>query len=329
VTPSSTKTGFSWVCGTGGFGAAALVNGDVHEDAAGAHETEHVAADETGRPCAGDEDSADEEVGAGEHLEEARFVGVEGVGAVEGDVEVAHALDVHFEDGDVSAEAGGHAGGVDAGGAAAEDDDFAGENAWNAAKECAAAAVVFGQIIAADEDAHAPGNFAHRLEQRETAIDFDGFVGDGGHAGAEEGVGEGAVGGEVEEGEEDLAGAEERQFGGLRLLDFDYQFRGIEDGGGGVHERSAGEGVFAVGEAGAFASAALDEDLMAAFGELPGGGRREGDTVFLIFDFFGDADDHFFRRGSTADQISRATASAGAVASRRRMRRGWAAAMAS
>lgn len=60
--------------GAGGFGAAALIDGDVHKDAAGLHDAEHFSGDEFGGFCTGDEDGADEEVDAGEQLGEICFV---------------------------------------------------------------------------------------------------------------------------------------------------------------------------------------------------------------------------------------------------------------
>ena len=72
--------------------------------------------------------------------------------------------------GDVRAEAGGHARGVDAGGAAAEHDDLARQHARHAAEQDAVAAVRLGEKMAADDDRHAPGDLAHRLEQRQAAV---------------------------------------------------------------------------------------------------------------------------------------------------------------
>ena len=74
--------------------------------------------------------------------------------------------------------------------AAAEHDDLAGQHARHAAQQHAAAADVFRQEIAADEDGHAPGDFAHRFEQRQAAIDLDGFVGDARDAGFHQGFGQ-------------------------------------------------------------------------------------------------------------------------------------------
>jgi len=51
------------------------------------------------------------------------------VRGVQGDVEKAHPFHIDVEDRAIRAEAGGHARGVDAGGAAAEDHHFSGQDA--------------------------------------------------------------------------------------------------------------------------------------------------------------------------------------------------------
>ena len=59
---------------------------------------------------------------------------------------------------------------------------FARQHARHAAEQHAAAAVMFCEKIAAHEHAHAPGDFAHRFQQRQAAVHLDGFVGDAGRA---------------------------------------------------------------------------------------------------------------------------------------------------
>ena len=278
--------------GPAGFGAATLIDGDIDEDAAGTHAAKHFAVDEFGGFGAGNEDGADEEVDVREEVHEVGFAGVKGVGGVEGDIEEAHAFEVDFEDGDIRAEAGGHAGGVDAGDAAAEDDDFAWQDAGDAAEENAAAAIVFGEVISADDDGHAAGDFGHRFEEREAAFDVDGFVGDGGDLGIEQALGEWFAGGEVEVGEEDLAGAQEGNFAGLRFFDFYDEVGFGEDLLVGGDDLGAGAGVVGVGITGACAGVGFDEDAVAAFDELIGGGGKQRDAEFLIFDFLGHPDEH-------------------------------------
>jgi hypothetical protein len=109
---------------------------------------------------------------------------------VQRDVEKTHPLQIHFQNRHVRAEPLRHARGIDARRAAAEHDDFARQNARHAAEQHAAAAEMFRQKIAADQHAHAPGDFAHRFEQRQAAVDLDGFVGDARRAGFHQRLGE-------------------------------------------------------------------------------------------------------------------------------------------
>lgn len=51
-------------------------------------------------------------------------------------------------------------------------------------------------------------------------------------------------------------------------------------------------GVVVVGEVGGEAGVVFDEDGVALIDEGLGAGGGEGDAVFELFDFFGDADDH-------------------------------------
>lgn len=258
--------------GAGRLGAAALVDGDIDQHAAGAHAFEQGTADEFRRASAGHEDGPDEEIDGGEQVFEEGLAGEEGVGGVEGDIEEAHAFDIDLEDGDIGAEARGHAGGVHAGYAAAENDYAAGQNAGHAAEQSAGAAPVFGEEVAADEHGHAAGDFAHGFEEGEAAFDLDVFIGEGGAAGGEEGGGEIPVGGEVEVGEEKLAGAEERVFGGEGFFDLHDEVGLGKDGFVGGEEVGPGAFVVGIGIAGACARAALDEDGVALFDELKSGG---------------------------------------------------------
>ena len=99
---------------------------------------------------------------------------------------------------------------------------LAGRHAGDAADEHAAAAERLLQVRRADLRGHAAGDLGHRGEQRERAVgQLDGLVGDADGARADEADGLLVVGGEVQVGVEDLAGAQLRDLDGLRLLDLD------------------------------------------------------------------------------------------------------------
>ncbi len=97
----------------GGFGATALIDSDIDEDASRAHTAKHGTGDELGGFGSWNENGSDEEIDVGEKFVEVGLIGKEGVGGVHGDIEKAHAFEVDLEDGDIGAEACGHTGGVD------------------------------------------------------------------------------------------------------------------------------------------------------------------------------------------------------------------------
>ena len=102
------------VVGSGprGFGATSLIDGDIDEDTARAHTAKHGAGNELGGLGSWNENGSDEEIDVGEKFVEVGLIRKEGVGGVHGDIEKAHAFEVDLEDGDIGAEACGHAGGV-------------------------------------------------------------------------------------------------------------------------------------------------------------------------------------------------------------------------
>jgi len=151
---------------------------------------------------------------------------------------------------------------------------------------------MFRQKIAADKNRHAPGDFAHRLEQRKAAIHLDGFIGQTRHTGFCQCFGQRPIRRQVQIGQEQLAGTQQRAFGRLRFLHFDNQVGLLKRRGVVVQEFRAGLFVVAVRVAGADACTALDNHLVPALDKLIGGGREQRDTILLVFDFFGNAYDH-------------------------------------
>ena len=95
------------------FGATALIDSDIDEDTSRSHTAKHGPGNELGGFGSGNEDGSDEEIDVGEKFVEVGLIRKEGVGGVHGDIEKAHAFEVDLEDGDIGAEACGHAGGVD------------------------------------------------------------------------------------------------------------------------------------------------------------------------------------------------------------------------
>ncbi len=103
------------VVGSGprGFGATALIDSDIDEDTSRAHTAKHGAGDELGGFGSWNKDSSDEEIDVGKKFVEVGLIRKEGVGGMHRNIEKAHAFEVDLEDGDIGAEACGHAGGID------------------------------------------------------------------------------------------------------------------------------------------------------------------------------------------------------------------------
>ena len=103
--------------------------------------------------------------------------------AAEEIVELAQARQRAVEDGDLGAEADGHARRMGADDAAADDHDLGRGDAGNAAEQDAAAAIRLLQRRRRGLDRQAAGDLAHRREQRQAAVRVGhGLIGDGGDA---------------------------------------------------------------------------------------------------------------------------------------------------
>ena len=129
--------------------AAALVNRDVHQHAAGPHPPQHFAVDQLRRFGARHQHRADEQVHRRQQFHQMRLARIKRVRRVQRDVEETHPLQIHFQNRHVRAESLRHARGVDARRAAAEHDDFSRQHARHAAEQHAAAAKMFRQKITA------------------------------------------------------------------------------------------------------------------------------------------------------------------------------------
>jgi len=167
--------------------------------------------------------TADDEIGLNNGLFDVVAVAVDGVDATAEDVvELAEAVQVHVEQGDLRAHAEGDLRGVGADDAAADDADVAGSDAGDAAEEDAAPAMLLLKIGGADLDAHASGDLAHRDEEGQgSEAVANGLVGDACDLFVEQGIGETGDRGEMQVGEEDEALAEVAVLFFDRFLDLD------------------------------------------------------------------------------------------------------------
>ena len=128
------------------------------------------------------------------------------------------------QDGDVGAHAHGEEGGLGADDTTAEDGDPGGRDARGATQEQARPAGWVHEVVTCGVRGQSSGYLAHRLEKRQfAAVVDDRFVGDGGDATLEERLGQRAIGGQVQVGEQDGLLAQPVVLGGNRLLDLDHQ----------------------------------------------------------------------------------------------------------
>ena len=280
--------------GLGGFEAAALVDRDVDQHCAALHRLEHVARDELGRCRTRHQHRADDQVAFRHRAFDRRLGGILRLdGRPEVQVELGQAIRVDVVDGDVGAKAGRHHRGVDARDAAAEDRDLARVHAGHAAQEDPASALFLFEVMLADMNRHAAGDFAHRLEERKRAGGAGhGFIGDAGRARFHQALGLRLVGGEVEIGVERVVRLQHGDFARLRLFHLHDHLGRVEHFGRAIEDGRTDAAIMVVAEIDAHAGIGLDEHLVAVidqFGDRAGG---QADAIFVILDFLGHTDAH-------------------------------------
>jgi hypothetical protein len=168
-----------------------------------------------------------------------------------------------------------------------------GLHAGHAAEQQAAPAVGFLKVGGAGLHRHAPGHFAHRRQQGQTAARAgDGLVGDADGTGLDQRLRLLGVRRQVQVGVEDLPGAQHRALHGLRFLDFHDHLGARKDLGGCGHHLGTGGHVLRIGQVDRGTCIVLHQHLMAMGRELAHAGRRQADTVFMVLDFLGYADEH-------------------------------------
>ena len=98
---------------------------------------------------------------------------------------------------------------------------------------------MFGEEVAANENGHAAGDFAHGFEQRQPAIHFEGFVSQRRHPGLHQRFGQQSIRREMEIREQHLVWAQQAKLGRQRFLHLDDQFRLLVNGGVRIHQLRA------------------------------------------------------------------------------------------
>ncbi len=275
--------------GAGGLAHTALVDRDVDDNGAGAHGAHHLTADQFGSDAAGDQHAADEEVRPLQLLGQGR--GVDDAGAeatAKLGLQGEQPPQVAREDSGPGPQRHQHAAGGGGHGAAAEDDGAGGGHARDPAQELAPPGPRLLQEIGPHLGGHATSHLAHgEQEGQRTVGPADRLIGDAVCAGLEEGAGEVGRRRQVEVGEEDEAGTQQRVLRRQRLLDLDQKVDGSSDLRSRVGDGGPGRFVVLVWEAGAQACAVLDQHLVASLGE---GGHSRGDQAHAVLLHFGLSD---------------------------------------
>ena len=137
------------------------------------------------------------------------------------------------------------------------------------------------------------GNFAHGCQQRKSALAVaNGFVSNSGDLGLEELVGEIGNWREMQIREEDEAFAEIGVLLFDGLFDLDDRFGLTPDVAAIADDLGSSVLVVVISEAGELAGMSLDEYLVPGFSEGSNAGGSDTDARFIVFDLFGNADDH-------------------------------------
>ena len=165
-------------------------------------------SDQSGRSGSGDQDRADNQVGALNRLDNGVSIRVERRDVGRHDIiEVAQAIQIDVKDPHVGAEPGGDFGRVGADHSAPQDCHLSRGNPRYTGQQNAAALLGTFEILGSLLDTHPPGNFAHWCQERKAAARIaQRFVRDRRDAAGDDGTCERLVGGKMKVGENDGAG---------------------------------------------------------------------------------------------------------------------------
>ena len=169
-------------------------------------------------------------------------------------------------------------------------------HARHATKQDAAAHLRLLEILRTLLDAHPPRHLAHRNQQRQSAaVVAERFIGHGGGTGGEKTLREPAVGGKVKVGEHRLAGADQLQLRGLRLLHLHDHVGPANHLLRRVDEFRPTRRIGLIGEARAGPCRPLHEHAMAGTHQLLHAHREHRHPILVLLRFLRDADDHAVR----------------------------------
>ena len=274
-----------------GGDAAALIDGNVHDDRAFFHRADHRFADDDRRPSTGDEYRTDHQIGISNRTFYCALVRCQrDDSAALNLIDEAQAVEVLVEQQHLGLHARGNPCGIPPHVSRAQNNHARRPHPGGASHEDPSAAAVAFQKLGPHLWRQSSRHLTHRGEQRERTVGrLHRFVGNCRAFRRQERVGHLRIRRKVEVGKEREVGPQETEFGHLRFLDFDHHVLAPR-GFCGRHDVGACTHVVGVGNSGAFPGAGLYEDPGASALQLAHSVRREGDARLRRLNFRGNAD---------------------------------------
>ena len=280
--------------GFAGFKTTALINGYIHNHRAFAHGREHVAGNQFGCFCTGNQYTTDHQICSFYRLANVIFAAVLGLHIGRHDiVQLAQPWQTDIHDGYMCSHTGCHFGRLGSHNASSQYNYFCRFNPWDTAQQNAAATHWFFQVFGAFLNTHAPCNLTHGHKQRQTAVCFFyGFVGQTYSVAFDHGMGQWLITGKVEVSEEQLVGFDKSVFAINRFFNLDNHFCNAVNLFDGGQHFSACIHILNVIKTAAYSGSGLHINGVAVFGQFTCtcGGQRH--AVFIVFDLFWYSDYH-------------------------------------
>src|SRR5215472_5620349 len=292
---SATHEGRASVGGwPGGFGDAALIDGEVDDRRSWFHSRDQRRRKQPGRTRASDQNRADDQIGLTYFLLQGRAVRHHrGRMSSQQVAQIPQPRRIDIQNGHLSSDACRHPAGIEPGYAASHYHHLSRTHAGGSAQQNAAASTARLQTPRARLDSEPPGDFAHGREQWKAAVfELDGLVAKRAHVPLHEFTRESLVGCQVEVGKENFPGLEVAKLRALRLLDLEHHIRTLPELARRAHDEGTRRAILAVGKSAAHPGAALDDHSMAVSTESSSAGRGQRYASFVGLDFSGNSDKH-------------------------------------
>ena len=278
----------------GGLAAAALVDGDVHDDSALLHQLQMLSANQLGGLAAGQQHGADHQVCILQALADIGLGAVQGGnGSTEDVLQIGQPVQVHIQQGNLSINTHSSLGCEGTGNTAADDDDLTPGNAGHAAQQDTTAAEVLFQILGALLNTQSAGDLAHGTQAGQVALLVsNGLKGHGLHIPADQRFSQFRIGSQVKVSEEDLVFPQVTVLTGFRLLDLDDHVSLGKHLRGGTHDHRTGLDILLIREAGTYTCAGFHQNGVAVGYKTQHIVRGNTYPIFVVFQFFCCSDNH-------------------------------------